>query len=205
MQIKLQKRLNDNNLFFLVNNMDEKKYDDAFLFESYEKYPNLEKYFFRIMSEELKETFEVAKTYSPMKYKTTLLILHNICFDGDTIDIRSVNLISDIYFKIRYEELVNQIEAFRFKINYEAVEKYTKEVFSIKYNNLSIKSQQLFDKLCNEVNPSSKEELFKEVMYLCISLEYERAKKRCLAAENVSNELERILKEEETRFIPDED
>ncbi len=189
MDIKLQKRLKNDELYFVVCNIEKKLFNDWFIFDKYKELPILEKYFFDLMSKELGETFN-NKVYSSNTFKAVLLIMYSICFDGDKIDIKSSNLISNLYINLRYNDLANAIDFLKTKYDINSINAYKDELLNTPLSSLSIETRKKFDVFKNKVAKNkSDEEVFKELIYLCIYTEYERA---CVRAKKFNNLLDEM-------------
>lgn len=200
MDIRLQKKIKNDNLYYLVSNIEKKVYNDWFLFENYKEIPTLEKYFFELMSKELKETFK-NKEYSSVKYKSVLLIMYNITFDGDKLDIKSTSLLSDLYLNIRYKDLATPIDSLRNKYTVSAIETYKRYLLSTRLNQLSSETRKLFFKLKEKIGKDKDDDvLLKEILYLCIYSEYTKAIQRAHKMNDFLNEIKEIAKNENVNF-----
>lgn len=200
MDIRLQKKLKNDNLYYLVSNIEKKVYNDWFLFENHRELPLLEKYFFDVLSKELKETFG-EREYSSVKYKSILLIMYNITFDGDKMDIKSSNLISNLYLNIRYKDMANAIDALRNKYTANSIETYKNFLLSTPINQFSIETRKMFNTLKEKIGKDKDEkEILKELLYLCIFTEYNKALQRAQKMNGFLDEIKNIAKKENINF-----
>ncbi len=199
MGVKLQKKLKEENLYFIVYNSDKKTYNDWFMFDEYKELPILEKYFFNLMASELNDLFE-NKDYSSSKYKASLLLLYNLCFDGEKLNLKCTNLLSELYINIRYRDLSQKIEAMRNKISRESIERNRASILNTKLSELSKETIQLFNQVKSKVKEQNSDEILREIIFLSLKTEYEQAIKRAKKLEDMVEFGKNLCKSEGKRF-----
>ena len=196
----MQKKLKNDELYYVINNLHTKLYNDWFIFGKYKEIPLLEKYFFEIMTKELIASFET-KTYSSSKYKALLLVLYNICLDGDRLNIKSSNLLSNLYLNVRYKDFVSEIDAFKGKFEESSIETCKNNLMKKTYADISAESKRLFDIVKAKIGKDkTNDDVFKEIMFLCVDSEYEKAKSRANKMHNLIQDIKQFAKNENIEF-----
>lgn len=178
MGAKLRKKISNGKLYYLVSDANENdKYYEFYEFENYKDMPNIENICYKVMATELMNSYDT-KPFSPLGYKSILLVKHGLIIDGNLINTATFNLFYDLIRNIRFKDLYNVINSFRKRLSIEVLDFYRDKITQIDVTELSEETQELFETLLKKLNyQKDRKELFKEIMYLATLSEYNKAYK----------------------------
>lgn len=184
MNLKLQKKLENNHLYYLVADADKPDtYYEFYEYPNYKNTPNIENICYKIMATELQKAFK-GRNFSSQSYKSVLFIIHGIIIDGNVIDISSSKELSPLVDNIRYKDLYNVINSFRKKLSIEVLDYFKDKILSINIDEFSTETKKLFNDFLKATNYTrDKDTVFKEILYLSIINEYNRAYVKVYAEE----------------------
>lgn len=176
MNLKLRKKVENEKMYYLVSDNSLKDtYYEFYQFNNYKELPNIENLCYKIMGGELLDAYE-KKDFSPVGYKTILLVKHGIIIDGNVINIGTANVLYDLIQHIRFKDLYNVINSFRKKLSIEVLDFYKNKILEIEVEQLSKETQDLFKQLIEKISYNKDEKkLFKEIMFLAVINEYNKA------------------------------
>lgn len=199
--LKLQKKLKDGDLYYLIYNMENKTILDWFIFKDYKECPKLEIYFFGLMFKELQDTFNYDHSeYSQAKFLANLLIQYNILVDGNVITIKHSKLINEAYMEIRFNCLSNSISSFKNKLNTKAIKAYKERILNADFDNLlTQKAKTSINKINAMLKLDHNQSIIKEVVYLCLEKDYNLSLKKSIKLKQICEGIENKLNN-----IPDE-
>lgn len=189
MILNFEQREKNNKRFFVVNDLEKNVMYDFFEFPNYKEMPILTNYFFNLMNKEFRDTFNNGDDYSRARFLSNLLIMYNICFDGNIIDIKTTKLLKPIYFELRFKEMINRIDFMNGKRNSKSLTEYREKLTDLSLNKFSDKTKELFNDVNNEITKNKKsDELFKEILKLTTAKDYQLAYDKALEFEKFLNE-----------------
>lgn len=196
MNLRLQKRLENDELHYVVYDMDEKLIRDWFVFDDYKNLPVLEAYFFGLMSQELAETFENKSLYSPVRYKSILLVMHNICFDGNHINIKVSKPLSELYLAMKYNVFSSQIDTIKNRLEITSLEKIETDFLKLTIKDLPKEYLKNYYEVKDKIAKNKSDDVFfRELLHLCSDSEYYRAKEKANKMLNLIDDLKKIATE----------
>lgn len=176
MGLKLRKKIENEKMYYLVSDTAKNDtYYEFYQFDNYKEIPNVENICYKIMGTELMNAYET-RDFSPVGYKSILLVKHGIIIEGNVINIGTANLLYDLVQNIRFKDLYNVINSFRKKLSIEVLDYYKNKILEIEVSQLSEDTQRMYKMLLQKLNYQKDEkEFFKEIMYLSIINEYHKA------------------------------
>jgi len=176
MDLKLKKMIKEGRLFYLIaDNQKNDTYYEYYEYPNFKQTPIIETVCYKTIGNELLKAYK-NRDYTSQSFRSLLFLLHGIIIDGNVIDIASSKELADLIDNIRYRDLYNVINSFRKKLSIEVLEFFKNKILEIEVIALSNITQTLFNQFCNAINyTKDKNSLFKEVLFLAISNEYNRA------------------------------
>lgn len=203
MNLKLQKKLENDRLFYLVADADKPDtFYEYYEYPNYKNTPNIENICYKIMAQELVNAFK-GKNFSSSNYKSVLFLMHGIILDGNVIDITSSNELSPLIDNIRFKDLYNVINSFRKKLSIQVLDYFKDKILSINISQFSEDTKALFEQFLTSVKYTrDKDVIFKEILYLAIINEYNRAYVKVYAEEQRIIEAAKKLDDEDENANP---
>ncbi len=167
MGVKLTKKIKDVKFYYLVSDdMFEDKFHEYYLFEYHKELPIIEDICFKIMSNELSDSYRY-KEFNNKGYKYKLLANSGIIIEGNTIKLKTCKYFYNIVNGIRYIELYNVINDMKKNLEVETLNHYRNKILEIQVEKLSDTTQELFKELMKRFSSiQDKQEFFKEIMFL---------------------------------------
>lgn len=203
MNLKLQKKLENDRLFYLVADADKPDtFYEYYEYPNYKNTPNIENICYKIMAQELTKAFK-DKNFSSSGYKSILFLMHGIILDGNVIDITSSNELSPLIDNIRFKDLYNVINSFRKKLSIQVLDYFKDKILSINISQFSEDTKALFEQFLASVKYTrDRDVIFKEILYLAIINEYNRAYVKVYAEEQRIIEAAKKLDDEDENANP---
>ena len=198
--VKLTKTEEQNKLYYLVQ--DKNKKDtcyDYFEFPRYKDMPNLETACFKIMAKELMK-YTLVSNYTTSGFKNHLFLFTGLLFEENKIDLSTLKVLLPVVTNIRFKTLYNTINRFRALDVIDKVDFYKDEILKFTYDEFTDETKKLIDEaIKNLALNKDRNELTKEIVYLSLKNEYERA---IIKAKH--SEIERQKRDEELQRIWEE-
>lgn len=185
MSLKLRKKIENEKMYYLVSDANKNDtYYEFYQFDHYKEIPNIENIYYKIMGSELVKAYDT-RPFSSVGFKSILLLSHGIIIDGNVINIGTANILYDLVQNIRFKDLYNVINSFRKHLAIEVLNYFRDKILEIEINQLSKDTQELFNDLIETLNyKKDTKEFFREIMYLAIINEYQRAYSVVYEAQN---------------------
>ncbi len=151
--LKLQKRIQNDNLYFVIIDIQNGCFRDMFYVSKDKEFPVLSEYIFKIMLETLDSLFK-DKPYNQKEYYDNLLIFHKLCFKNSNVMLDTVVPINNLTTSIKYGCLSNIITILQKKISVDGVEKLKSIIYNTDfYGELSIQEKDMLEKAKDVICP----------------------------------------------------
>ena len=191
-KLQLMKLRENGKLYYLVSDEDGNIYD-RFEFTRFHEMPNLELYCFKVMNNELKRKF-TSGNYDSEDYIDSLFVSSGLTIYDRVINMFTIDALSTVTSIIRRKTLVNTLNRFRQLRSVDKVDYYKDQILNYNYEDfdedVKILIKKSFEALGLDVD---KNELFREIMFLILKDDYERAIARSIREEPKRKERERIM------------
>lgn len=182
--LKLQKRIENKKMFFIVLDYSEGCIKDMFYFSEENQYPLIENRIYQIMSDDLEIEFK-DKSYSRRRFQISLLTTYRICIEDDSINFKNSMFCNEFYNYMKFDRLITLISYLRGKITLEGLENCKNSIIKeTNFNSLNSRGVALYEKTHQLIAPEDKNnKLFKEFLLLAIDDEYKFAQIKILKQE----------------------